>query len=394
MPMTADALYGILDLHFWGYVLAAFAMVQFTFMAVTLYLHRDATHRSVNLHPAVRHVFRFWLWMSSGMLTGEWMAVHRKHHARCETLDDPHSPVVHGLTKVLLEGAELYKRAARTPGVVETYGRGAPDDWIERRLYRRHRALGIVLMVCVDLLLFGVPGIIIVAVQMLAVPVMAAGVINGLGHHTGYRNFECPDAARNIVPWGLLIGGEELHNNHHAFPSSAKFSIRPWEFDIGWLYIRVLQALGLAEVRRLPPVLTHGPAREDVDLDTLRAVLINRMHILRGYALRVTTPLCRAELRHTTGRRIKAARILLLRDAVLMGGDAQARLRDLLATSATLRTAYDFRERLNALWGRAHLTNDRLLELLRSWIADAEASGVPALQQYAATMRHVSGRVG
>jgi stearoyl-CoA desaturase (delta-9 desaturase) len=386
--MTA-VLYGILDLHFWGYVLAAFVMVQATFMGVTLYLHRDATHRSIDLHPAVRHVFRFWLWMSSGMLTREWVAVHRKHHARCETRDDPHSPVVHGLTKVLLEGAELYRSAARTPGVVEKFGRGAPDDWIERNLYERHRVLGIVLMVGVDLLLFGVPGIIILSVQMLAVPVMAAGVINGLGHHTGYRNFECPDASRNIFPWGLLIGGEELHNNHHAFPSSAKFSIRRWEFDIGWLYIRVLQALGLAAVRRLPPVLTHGAARKDVDLDTLRAVLRNRANVLRDYALRVTTPLCRSEL-HASRRRVEAARILLLRHPVLLGGDDEARLRDLLAASATLSTAYDFRERLNALWGPAHLTNDRLLGLLQSWIADAETSAVPALQQYAARMRDVS----
>jgi stearoyl-CoA desaturase (delta-9 desaturase) len=259
-------------------------MVQFTFMAVTLYLHRDATHRSLDLHPALRHVFRFWLWMSSGMLTREWVAVHRKHHARCETADDPHSPMVLGLKKVLLEGAELYKEAARTPGLLEKYGRGTPDDWMERNVYSQHRALGIVLMVIIDLVLFGVPGIIIIGVQMLAVPLMAAGVINGIGHHTGYRNFECSDAARNIVPWGFIVAGEELHNNHHAFPSSAKFSVRPWEFDIGWLYIQVFRFFGLAKVRRVAPSLTRAQPRAEVDLETLRAVLVNRMHVLRDYA--------------------------------------------------------------------------------------------------------------
>jgi stearoyl-CoA desaturase (Delta-9 desaturase) len=387
--MTLDILYGVIGLQFWGYVITAFVLVQFTFMAVTLYLHRDATHRSLDLHPVLRQVFRFWLWMSSGMLTSEWVAVHRKHHARCETVDDPHSPVVHGLRKVLLEGAELYKQAAQTPGLIEKYGRGTPDDWIERNLYQRHRALGIVIMVLLDLILFGVPGILIIAVQMLAVPMMAAGVINGLGHHTGYRNFECPDAARNIVPWGVLVGGEELHNNHHAFPSAAKFSIRPYEVDIGWLYIRVLQMLGLAEVRRVAPTLSRTPARTEVDLDTLRAVLINRMHILRNYAKHVTGPMCRNELRLTTGSRLRAAKQLLVRDSLLLDGDARQRLTSLLAASATLRTVYEFRERLTALWSRTHASNEQLLEHLRGWIGDAEAAGLPMLRQFASAMREV-----
>jgi stearoyl-CoA desaturase (Delta-9 desaturase) len=385
--MSLDFLYGALQLHFWGYALAAFLMVQFTFMAVTLYLHRDATHRSLDLHPAVRHVFRFWLWMSSGMLTREWVAVHRKHHARCETADDPHSPVIYGLRKVLMEGAELYQQAARSPGVLERYGRGTPEDWIERRLYRPHRALGIVLLVSLDLVLFGVPGIIVIAVQMLAVPVMAAGVINGLGHHTGYRSFECPDAARNIVPWGLLIGGEELHNNHHAFPAAAKFSVQWWEFDIGWVYIRVLQALRLAKVRRLAPVLARTPARSEIDVETLRAVLINRMHVVREYARCVTVPMCRDELRDASSRRFRAAKALLVRNTALLDAKRRQHLGALLAASAALRTVHDFRERLDALWSRAHTDNDCLLRHLREWIADAEASTLPALQHYARALR-------
>jgi len=387
--VNVDYLYGILNLNFWGYVLVAFLMVQFTFMAVTLYLHRDATHRSLDLHPALRHVFRFWLWMSSGILTREWVAVHRKHHARCETPEDPHSPVIFGLKKVLLEGAELYQAAARDPQVIEKYGRGTPDDWMERNVYSRHRNLGIVLMVLVDLLLFGVPGIIIIAVQMVANPLMAAGVVNGIGHYWGYRNFECPDAARNIMPWGFLVAGEELHNNHHAFPSSAKFSIRRWEFDIGWLYIRIFQALGLARVIRVAP----EPVRVDrkhVDLETVRAVIVNRMHVLRDYTRHVTLPVLRQELCEAGGKVSRRVKKLLVREPGLLDSQAKSRLKEILAQNQTLNTVHEFRERLRVLWSGAHMSNDKLLQHLKDWIAQAEASGIKVLQDFAATLRGYS----
>ncbi|MBM0104996.1 fatty acid desaturase [Steroidobacter sp. S1-65] len=385
--MDIQFLYGILNLGFWGYVLAAFAMVQFTFMAVTLYLHRDATHRSVDLHPAVRHVFRFWLWMSSGILTRQWVAVHRKHHAACETSEDPHSPLVYGLSKVLLEGAELYRAAAGNPHLVEKYGRGAPDDWIERNLYRRHRHLGIVLMVTTDLLLFGVPGIIIVAVQMSANPLFAAGIVNGLGHHTGYRNFEGPDAARNIVPWGLLIAGEELHNNHHAFPSSAKFSIRRWELDIGWLYIRLLQAVGLARVIRIAPQPVKVAPRKHVDLEALRAVIINRMHVSREYACSVILPVFQEQVQRTRGTLNRRSRNLLIRDPILLTEQARVRLQDVLAANQELKAVYEFRERLRLLWSADHVSNEHLLQHFRECLAQAEASGIRALQDFAQTLR-------
>jgi stearoyl-CoA desaturase (delta-9 desaturase) len=385
--MNLDFLYGVIELSFWGYVLVAFVLVQITFMAVTLYLHRDATHRSLDLHPALRHFFRFWLWFASGMLTREWVAVHRKHHARCETAQDPHSPVIYGLKKVLLEGAELYKAAAADPQVLEKFGRGTPDDWIERNLYQRHRALGITLMVITDLVLFGVPGILILSAQLMAVPLLAAGVVNGLGHHTGYRNFECPDAARNIMPWGFLLAGEELHNNHHAFPSSAKFSMRAWEFDLGWLYIKLFSALGLAKVRRVAPKLARDAQRADVDVETLRAVLINRMHVLRAYAKTVTIPVCRAQLRNAAGSGWRRAKRLLVRDTSLLDAHAQRSLRELLASDAKLRTVYEFRERLNVLWSGVHTSNESLLQHFTHWIADAEASGLDVLRDYARTMR-------
>jgi stearoyl-CoA desaturase (delta-9 desaturase) len=385
--VNVDFLYGILNLSFWEYVAVTFLMVQFTFMGVTLYLHRDATHRSLDLHPALRHIFRFWLWMSSGIVTKEWVAVHRKHHARCETEDDPHSPVIYGLKKVLLEGAELYQVQARNPETCEKFGRGTPDDWMEHNVYLRHRNWGIALMVLVDLLLFGVPGIIVVAIQMLANPLMAAGVINGLGHHSGYRNFECPDAARNVMPWGFLVAGEELHNNHHAFPSSAKFSIHRWEFDIGWLYIRIFQTFGLARVIRVAPEPARNAARSHVDLETVRAVIVNRMHVLRDYARHVTIPVFREQLRVAGGNLSSRVKKLLVREPVLLDNQAQSKLREVLANNHALQTVHDFRERLRVLWNGSNMSNENLLQHLKDWIAQAEASGIKSLQDFAASLR-------
>jgi stearoyl-CoA desaturase (delta-9 desaturase) len=385
--VNLDFLYGFLDLSFWGYVLITFLMVQFTFMGVTLYLHRDAAHRSLDLHPALRHIFRFWLWMSSGIVTREWVAVHRKHHARCETPEDPHSPVVFGLKKVLLEGAELYQVVARNPEVQEKFGRGTPNDWMERNVYSKYRNLGIVLMVVADLLLFGVPGIIMIAIQMMAMPVMAAGVINGLGHHTGYRNFECPDAATNIVPWGFIVGGEELHNNHHAFPSSAKFSIRKWEFDMGWLYIRIFQTLGLAKVIRVAPEPAIVPSRKHIDLETVRAVIVNRMHVLRAYTKTVMIPVFKQELQTASGNISRRVKKLLVREPVLLDNQAQSKLREVLEKSQALSTVHEFRERLSVLWSGANMSNEKLLQHLKDWIAQAEASRIKALQDFAASLR-------
>ena len=384
-------LYGILNLDFWGYVLAAFIMVQITMMAVTLYLHRDQAHRAIDLHPALRHFFRFWIWSTSGMLTREWVAVHRKHHAFCETPDDPHSPKVYGLKRVLLEGAELYKEEAVKKETVEKFGRGAPNDWLEQNIYVRFPNAGIVTLVIADLLLFGVPGIIIIAIQLAAMPVFAAGVINGLGHHSGYRNFECDDAATNIVPWGLLIGGEELHNNHHAFPTSAKFSVRKWEFDIGWLYIRLLSALGLARVNRVAPhpVIDDAPDAEP-DVDNLKAIIVNRMHVLRDYSKQVTLPVLKREKGKAMvkgNRAFRRARVLLVRRPNLLDDRAKEKLGRLLADNPALQTVYEFREKLSEIWSGANVSNEKLLQQLRDWCHEAEASGIQVLEEFAARVR-------
>ena len=384
-----DYLYGLLNLSFWGYVLAAFILVQITMMAVTLYLHRDQAHRSLDLHPALRHFFRFWIWSTSGMVTREWVAVHRKHHAFCETENDPHSPQIYGLKKVLLEGAELYKAESDVPETLEKYGRGAPDDWMEKNVYLRFPNLGIVLTVVMDLLLFGVPGIIIIAVQMAAMPVFAAGVINGLGHHSGYRNFECDDAATNLVPWAFLIGGEELHNNHHAFPTSAKFSMRRWEFDIGWMYICIFKTFGLAKVRKVAPApVVCETSADAVDQDNLKAIIVSRMHVLRDYTRHVTLPVLRMERAQAAGdRALRRARRLLVRQPQLLDDAAKERLRQVLADNAALQTVHEFRERLQALWSGANVSNERLLAQLKEWCAEAEASGIQVLEEFAARLR-------
>ena len=377
---------GNLGLSGWGKVLVTLVAMQISLMATTLYLHRDQAHRAIDLHPALRHFFRFWMWLTSGMVTREWVAVHRKHHALCEKVGDPHSPVVFGLKKVLLEGAELYRVDARNPDVVAKYSRGTPDDWLERKFYLPHTTLGIYTLLVLNVLLFGVIGITIFAIQMAAMPILSAGIINGLGHARGYRNFESDDAATNLYPIAVFIGGEELHNNHHAFPSSAKFSVRPWEFDIGWMYISIFKALGLCKVRRVAPQPQLAPAPRQVDIETLKAVLVNRMHVLRDYSSKVTLPVFRREAAvDATARRLSAR--LLIRRPQLLDDKARARLANLLANNQALRTVHEFRQQLVAVWEHANVSNELLVRQLREWCARAEASGIEALQEFSARLR-------
>ena len=382
-------LYGLLDLSFWGYVLAAFIMVQITMMAVTLYLHRDQAHRAIDLHPVLRHFFRFWIWCTSGMLTREWVSIHRKHHAFCETEDDPHSPQIYGLKKVMLEGAELYREETRNEETLEKFGRGTPDDWLERNIYLRFPFGGIIFMFVANLLFFGVPGITIFAIQMMSMPVFAAGIINGVGHHSGYRNFECDDAATNIVPWGLLIGGEELHNNHHAFPTSAKFSVRKWEFDIGWLYIKLFSLFGLAKVNRVAPQPIIEPTPDsELDVENLRAIIVNRMHVLRDYTKQVTLPVFQTEKAMASGNAaFKRAKKLLIRRPTLLDANAMERLGNLLSEHDSLKTVYEFREKLSEIWSGANVSNEKLLQQLKDWCHEAEASGIKSLEDFAERLR-------
>ncbi|HEY9150419.1 MAG TPA: fatty acid desaturase [Gammaproteobacteria bacterium] len=386
--LTTPWLTGLITLPWYGYILVALALTHVTIVSVTLYLHRHQAHRALDLHPVVAHLFRFWLWLTTGMVTREWVAVHRKHHAKCETPEDPHSPQVKGIGTVLWQGAELYQVAAAQPELIAQYSHGTPDDGLERHLYRRHPVLGVSLLLILQFLLFGFAGLAIWAVQMLWIPFWAAGVINGVGHWGGYRNFETSDASRNIVPWGLLVGGEELHNNHHAFASSARFSNRWWELDLGWGYIRLLKVLGLARVKKLAP-RTVLLSKEQVDLDTVRAVVLGRLQVMADYARRVVWPVLRQEGRARLAGRfgLRQARRLLVRDPGLLDARARGRLEQLLACCHSLRTVYQFRQQLQAVWGRQVASHEQLRIALQDWCARAEATGIQALEEFARRLR-------
>lgn len=386
-------LYGVLDVSVWQAVLITLILTHVTIAAVTIFLHRAQAHRALDLHPAVAHFFRFWLWLTTGMVTKEWVAIHRRHHAKCETEQDPHSPQVLGLRKVLTEGSELYREASKDQQTLSRYGHGTPDDWLERRVYSRYSWQGVGAMLILDVVLFGLYGPIVWAVQMLWIPVWAAGVINGVGHYWGYRSFEPPDASTNIVPWGILIGGEELHNNHHAFPSSARLSSKWWEFDIGWLYIRVLSALGLARIKKVAPQPEVVAGKRQVDMDTLRAVIVSRMHVFARYSREVLAPVSRTELCRDLGhcrRTVRRARRLLETETGRLDSAARGRLEQILAQSQTLATVYQFRERLQQIWERSTPSQEQLLKSLQDWCHQAEATGIQALERFAENLKGLS----
>lgn len=383
-------LYGLLNLSFWGYVVATLILTHITIAGVTIYLHRNQTHRALDLHPIVSHFFRFWLWLTTGMETKQWVSIHRKHHARCETPEDPHSPQVEGLAKVLWKGAELYRKEGANQETRARYGQGTPDDWLERKLYTPHTAKGIFLMLAIDLLLFGVPGITIWAVQMMWIPFFAAGVVNGIGHYFGYRNFECGDAARNLFPWGLIIGGEELHNNHHTFSTSAKFSVKWWEFDIGWGYIKFMQALGLAKVKRLPPKLQQSVAKSHLELETLKTIIANKFQVMSHYSRAVILPVLREEKLKAgaAGRDLfRRAKVLLVRSEALMDETSKQGIVKVLEGRQALTQVYQYRLKLQEIWERTTASQVELMEALQEWCKQAESTGIAALSNFALRLK-------
>jgi len=385
-------LYGFFQLPWWGYALVALALTHVTIASVTIYLHRCQAHRALDLHPLVSHFFRFWLWLTTAMKTKEWAAVHRKHHAKCETPEDPHSPQILGIRKVLTEGAELYAQARKDKDLVEQYGWGAPNDWMERHVYSNPRLApwGLGLMFLIDVLCFGVLGITIWAVQMMWIPIWAAGVVNGLGHYLGYRNFETSDAATNLVPWGILIGGEELHNNHHAYPSSARLSNKWWEFDLGWFYIRVLSLFRLAKVKRIAPKVKVERSKLVADSETVRALMRNRFHVLTMYARTVILPVWKHERKRSPGevsKALKKAKPLLVREDIRLDAERQRVLDKAISASESLETVYQFKCRLKEIWGKHMPHPEARLQELVAWCQEAEQSGIEALQEFAALLR-------
>ncbi len=382
---------GLFELPWWGYVVYTLVVTHITIAAVTIYLHRHSAHRALDLHPVVSHFFRLWLWLTTGMETKAWTAIHRKHHARCETEEDPHSPQILGINTLLFQGADLYKRAAKDQEILEKFGHGTPDDWMERNIYAAHSVWGIALMMIVNFILFGFLGIVIWVVQMSWIPIFAAGVINGIGHYIGYRSYDAEDASRNILPWGILIGGEELHNNHHAYPTSARLSSKWYEFDIGWLYIRTLETIGLARVHRVAPQVRLAAAKADCDAATLQAVITHRYDVLTHYA-RTLKGTCVEEL-----NKLRAARAVRVDSALLrrslssetpsLQEAEKADLKQALEHSTVLATIHHMRDELTALWQRSTATTDQLVVQLNDWCKRAEASGISALEKFSKRLR-------
>jgi stearoyl-CoA desaturase (delta-9 desaturase) len=386
---------GSMTLPWWGYVAVALALTHLTIVSVTVYLHRSQAHRSVDLHPSISHVFRFWLWLTTGMVTKEWVAIHRKHHAKVETDDDPHSPQTHGIRKVFWEGAELYRAEARNSETLERYGHGTPEDWIERNVYARYSWHGCGVMLIIDIVLFGMIGLTIWAVQMMWIPITAAGVVNGIGHYWGYRNFSCKDASRNIIPCGILVGGEELHNNHHAYASSARLSQRWYEVDLGWIYICALKTLGLASVRKVAPRLRLDRHKWDVDLGTLQAIITHRYAVVSSYMQSLkqayTAEVARQRERCSelapSWPTFRCVREWFQTDENALAESDRIRLAETLERSAALHTVYTMGRDLASLWERSTASRDELLTHLQEWCHRAEASDIVPLQTFSRQLR-------
>lgn len=392
----------LLDLPWWGLVLVTLGSTHVTIAAVTIFLHRHQAHRALELHPIASHFFRFWLWLTTGMVTREWTAIHRKHHAHCESSEDPHSPQIHGIRKVLFEGTELYRMEAGNAATLEKYGHGTPDDWIERNLYARRTRLGIGLVLGIDIILFGPIGLSMWAVQMLWIPFFAAGVINGVGHYWGYRNFAPNDSSSNVVPWGILIGGEELHNNHHAYVTSARLSSKWWEFDIGWMYIRILEMIGLAKVRKVAPRIRYNTSKTRCDAGTLQAVITHRYDVLAKFA-RSVRPTAVAEILSLRAAAIPGLRdakalepvnYLLQRDARQLPEKERAVLQQALHSSTVLSTIYSMRQELAAVWSRSAASKEQLVKQLEDWCRRAEESGIGALREFSRALRRYDSLTG
>lgn len=387
-------IFGLLDLSLKGYVIATIILTQITIAAVTIFLHRCQTHQALTLHPVMSHFFRFWLWLTTGMVTREWVAIHRKHHAKCETEEDPHSPKNWGLKTMLLKGAMVYRKA-RKQETVDTYGYGTPNDWIETHLYTKRQQLGIFIMLGADILLFGLPGLLIWLIQMAWIPFWAAGVINGIGHVFGYRNFETADASTNIIPLAFIVGGEELHNNHHAFPSSAKLSVKWWEFDMGWLYIKVLSYLGLAKIKRTFPVLSQERNKSHVDFDLVKVILHNKLQIMADYSRCVVIPSFEKECRdsvtircYVSGKARKYRKILTCSDYFL-DKQNQDDLKKIMDGSAILKQVYHLKTALQQIW-ESRLSSEELVNAIKKWIEEAKQSGNACLAQFAESILHYS----
>ena len=388
--MIDIAINGLIDFTWVGYLVYTLVVTHISIVAITLYLHRGVCHSAIEIKPILSHFFRFWLWLTTSMRTADWVAVHRKHHAKCETIDDPHSPAYYGIDTVLLRGADLYHEEKNNPETLEKYSQNCPTDWVEENIYTGKNNIGILLLFIFNIIMFGVVGIIIWAVQMAWTPIFAAGGINGAGHYWGYRNYDTSDDSTNMGPLGLIIGGEELHNNHHAFPTAAKFSLKPWEFDIGWMYIQIFSFLGQVKVKRLAPKTVVDNPSEVLDPETGYALLKSKLTVITNYTKTVLAPLMKHESRNATAelkRLLNKSQSSLVREPHRITNQENNSLDIIFDKCYKLKIAYDLKNKLFNILHSRNLQHDKFIDTINEWCEEAKSAGIESLVDFSVSLR-------
>ena len=381
---------GLIDFTWVGYVLYTLVVTHISIVAITLYLHRGVCHSAIEIKPLLAHFFRFWLWLTTSMRTADWVAVHRKHHAKCETIDDPHSPAYYGIETVLLRGADLYHEEKNKPETLEKYSQNCPTDWVEEKIYTGMNNIGILLLFILNIILFGVVGIIIWAIQMAWTPIFAAGGINGAGHYWGYRNYDTSDDSTNMGPLGIIIGGEELHNNHHAFPTAAKFSLKPWEFDLGWMYIKLFSLLGQIKVKRLAPVTIINEPSKSLDHETGYALLKSKLTVITNYSKIVLKPLMKHEHKKADGelkRLLNKSKCTLVREPHRITNQENNMLDRIFDKCSSLKIAYNLRNKLFDILHSRNLQHDKFIESINQWCEEARSAGIESLAVFSSSLK-------
>jgi len=381
---------GLINFTWLEYVIYTLVVTHITIVAITLYLHRGVCHSAIEIKPILAHFFRFWLWLTTSMRTADWVAIHRKHHAKVETADDPHSPAHHGISNVLLRGADLYHHEKDNEETIQKYSQNCPNDWIEKYIYTGKNNFGILLLFISNIILFGVVGIIIWSIQMMWTPIFAAGGINGAGHYWGYRNFNTNDDSTNLGPVGIIIGGEELHNNHHAFPTAAKFSLKPWEFDIGWLYIKLFSYVGQIKVKRLAVKTIVNTPRLNLDSEVGYDLLKSKLTVITNYTSEVLKPILKLEMKkagHDVRRMLKVSGETLSRQPHRISNLDNSRLKTIFEECSNLETVYKLKNQLHDILYSRNLKQENFLQTLNDWCEEASNKGIDHLRVFSDSLK-------
>ena len=381
---------GLIDFTWVEYLIYTLVVTQITIMSITLFLHRGVCHSAIEIKPILSHFFRFWLWLTTSMKTADWVAIHRKHHAKVETIDDPHSPIVHGINTVLFRGADLYNEERGNKETIEKYSKNCPNDWIEQKIYSGKSNFGILILFVLNIFLFGVVGIIIWAIQMMWTPIFAAGGINGAGHYYGYRNFDTPDESTNLIPFAIFIGGEELHNNHHAFATSAKFSSKPWEFDIGWLYIKIFSILGLVKIKRLALNTIVEKTDKELDSETAYVLLRSKIMVITNYTKKVIKPILKRESKAASNelkKLIKKSKNSFIRQPDRISNQSITDLQKIFDESVSLSVVYNFKNKLHDILNNKYTELEKFKETIEGWRLEAKKEGIDYLDEFSDSLK-------